>query len=247
MRTDCLRIVTKSLLVMTIAAVLLGGCSNSKLRRTPTVARDTPWFCELNESRDAWDCVQDAELARHPAPTRLPGDPEDPEPAPPAGGAGLDDPAAYQPGPGETPATGAVPVSESGPETPGSASAVPVADDLTDKPALATTAPGEGPGARLLDLSGDLFAVQLIAFNEATPARQFIAERGLDEALELRLARDDEIYHVVLLGVYDTYADASAAVDSHADSLAGIEPWIRPLASVQEGMRAARVRLAGGE
>jgi hypothetical protein len=53
---------------------MVAGCSNSKFRRTPQPSAKTPWFCEMNETHDDWDCVQDAELAKHPKPKRLPGD-----------------------------------------------------------------------------------------------------------------------------------------------------------------------------
>ena len=74
-----------AVLQLLVLAVIMAGCSNSKLRRTPEAERKTPWFCQMNESRDNWECVQDAELARHPKPERLPSDePEVPssKPAP---------------------------------------------------------------------------------------------------------------------------------------------------------------------
>lgn len=60
---------------LALTAIVLSGCSNSQLRRTPASDRGVPWFCEINETRDDWQCLQDAERAAHPKPARLPSDP----------------------------------------------------------------------------------------------------------------------------------------------------------------------------
>ena len=78
MRSDYVTLVSThlhgSLIVAVCCALLVAGCGGSNLRRTPAAERPTPWFCQLNESRDDWECVQDAELARRPRPDRLPTD-----------------------------------------------------------------------------------------------------------------------------------------------------------------------------
>lgn len=251
MRTEYLTIVTRPLLLITISALLLGGCSNSKLRRTPTVVKQSPWFCELNAAGDDWTCVRDEQLARHPRPSRLPGDVPEPAAATDLGpqrdttDPGIDASAAGASSPmgGEdTLATAAAPDQAPPEPTPAAAHA------SNDKPADATPATSGGdPEEQLLALPGDMFVVQLIAFANESQAGQFVAERKLADSLPLRLARGEETYYVVLLGVYDTYADASAAVAARGETLADIEPWIRPLASVQAGLRAAQVLVAAGE
>ena len=51
----------------------IAGCS-ANARNAVEVEPEEPWFCEINEPGDDWDCVQDAGLARAPKPKRLPGD-----------------------------------------------------------------------------------------------------------------------------------------------------------------------------
>jgi septal ring-binding cell division protein DamX len=89
--------------------------------------------------------------------------------------------------------------------------------------------------------------VQLTATETEALANGFISNYDLDsEALmTLELAREDDFYWVVLLGVYDTFAEAEAAVKSLPESLADEQPWIRPLASVQTGITDAEALRMG--
>jgi hypothetical protein len=61
---------------------LSAGCSG---RNNTTNPENEQWFCQSNELGDGWECVQDANLAQVPVPTRMPPEPE-PEPV------NLDDP-----------------------------------------------------------------------------------------------------------------------------------------------------------
>jgi len=216
MRFDYASMAARQILVVALFGLTLSGCSNSKLRRTPEAEAKTPWFCEMNEARDDWDCIQDSELARNPQPARLPGD--EPEP-------GLD------------------------------AAAIPTADATTgrDEPLREVEQTPEAPATMnessplttattvdLLTLPGDLFVVQLIAMANARLAEEFITSRAVDDGISLQLARDGELYHVVLLGdVYDSYGEAQAAAEARSDSLTDIEPWIRTLDSIQSALREA--------
>lgn len=173
--------------VVLLAIVVLAGCSNAQVRRTPITPRPIPWFCQLNEMRDDWQCVQSAELAAHPRPERLPGDP---------------------------PAADAAPI---------------VADGASGLDA-----------SSLLAMPEEGFAVQLIATASRDQADEFVTAHGLAETMTLRLARETEIYYVVLLGAYGSLDAAQSAVDNRPSSLAEIKPWIRPLLSVQAGLLAAQ-------
>lgn len=209
--------------------VIIAGCSNSKLRRTPQAEKKTPWFCEMNEHRDDWDCVQDGDLARNPKPQRLPGDLPVIEaaevPPVPAGDSVTEESSTVAL---VSPAFAVIPVA---PEN-GAAPPAPPADT--------------GADTDLLTLSGSLFAVQLIAMSTVGLAEDFIARHGLDDALSLELAKDGEHYHVVLLGIYETFAEAEAAVENRPESLSGVQPWIRPLESIQTAIREARGLAAAG-
>ena len=44
--------VSRMNLMFLLAVVVLAGCSNAQLKRTPVTPRPTPWFCQINESRE---------------------------------------------------------------------------------------------------------------------------------------------------------------------------------------------------
>lgn len=208
--------------------ILVAGCSNSRLRRTPAAAQNAPWFCQLNEARDDWVCIQDADLARYPRPERLPTDIVEPEPAP-------------------LPVIRPTVTYESEPSQIGASEGSPVATEPTDiagterLPAEAdrTIEPSIEP-VDLMSLPGDMYAVQLIAVANEPLADDFVREREVGNAMTLMLAREGDLYYVVLLGIYESYADAQTAADHRPSSLANVEPWIRSLASIQKGVQEAR-------
>ena len=196
-----------------IVISLLTGCSNAQVRRTPVTDLGEAWFCEMNETRDDWDCVQDEALARNPKPTRLPSDPVEPDP--------FDE---------DVPALPTV-------AAPTEGLANPSATINFDAIAQATARPNTITA--LLERSPEHFAVQLTATETEALANGFISNHDLDsieELVTLELAREDGLYYVVLLGVFDTFAEAEAAVKTLPESLADEQPWIRPLASIQTGI-----------
>ena len=106
--------------------------------------------------------------------------------------------------------------------------------------AAATTRPDSI--AALMERSPEHFAVQLTATETRALADGFIANHDLeefDELITLELAQEEDFYYVILLGIYSTFAEAQAAVDSLPESLAEVQPWIRPLASIQSGIEDA--------
>ncbi len=199
--------------VLIIAAVL-AGCSNAQVRRTPVTDLGEPWFCEMNENRDDWDCVQDEAAARNPQPERLPTDPVEPSP--------FDE---------EAPALPEIAAPTEGLANPSAAiNFDAIAAEVTTRPDSITA---------ILDRSPEHFAVQLTATETQALADGFIANHDLqnmEELITLELAREDDLYYVVLLGMFDTFAEAQAAVDTRPESLAEVQPWIRPLASIQSGI-----------
>jgi hypothetical protein len=205
---------TCSALVM---IALLTGCSNAQVRRTPVTDLGEAWFCEMNEARDDWECVQNDELARNPQPTRLPSDPAEPSP--------FDE---------EVPALPEVAAPSEGLANPSAAI------NFDAIAAAATTRPDSI--AAILERSPEHFAVQLTAMETQALADGFVANHeleNLEDLVTLELAREAEFYYVVLLGVFDTFAEAKAAVDSRPESLAEIQPSIRPLASIQNDIMEA--------
>ena len=228
---------TKTLIscLVLICVVATAGCSGGR-RGTQTAETGTPWFCQMNETRDDWECVQDAELARHPRPERLPTDEPEPMPSPPPT---IVPTVSFEQAAPAIDDTTSENGSTTEAATPTAAAAAAVVETEPDDP---VPEPED-----LMSLSGDMFAVQLVAVANETLADDFITEHELDDALTLLLARETDLYYVVLLGIFESYADAQFAADHRSATLRDVEPWIRPLASVQKGVLAARALIAGSE
>jgi len=193
----------------------LTGCSNTQVRRTPVTDLGEPWFCEINKTRDDWDCVRDEALARNPKPARLPTDPVEENP--------FDE---------ETPALPAQAASAEGLANPGAG---------IDFTAIEQAARTELVSS-ILARPPEQFTVQLTATETRALADGFLRNYGLEtmeDVITLELGREDDLYYVVLLGLYETADDAQAAIEARPESLADIKAWVRPLQPIQDGILQA--------
>lgn len=210
----------RNLIVVLLAALLmtslLSGCSSKKARGTPEAERETPWFCQINESRDDWDCVQDAALAKNPKPKRLPSDPVEANPF------DLDQPLTRK-------------------DTAGLTEAANPSAAINFE--LAQAAIERGKEVSLfLTLPPDQFTVQLTTMESRPFANRFVKDRGLEERedlMVLELAEEGNFYYAVLLGTYEALEDAESAINARPESLTDIKPWIRTLEPIQTGIRDA--------
>ena len=199
-----------------MVVALLTGCSNAQVRRTPVTDLGEPWFCEMNESRDDWDCVRDEALARNPNPERLPSDPVEPDP--------------FE---SDAPAL---------PEETASTAGLANPSGAIDFEAIEDAVVRTDRVRAILALPPDQFAVQLTATETQALADGFVSNYSLsdeEDVFTLELGREDDLYYVVLYGLYETLADAQTAVDERPEALEDIKPWIRPLESIQTGILAA--------
>ncbi len=211
-------------LVALLAVAMIAGCSNSRIRSTPTSEKPTPWFCQIDESRSGWECVQDEDLARHPRPERLPNDP------------------VAEPAPATTPGIiGEMAMVDE--ESITTQIANPSADIDVER-MVAALSRDDSVSARLLEMPEESFAVQLIALDNRQLAEAFVEKHRLEDALIVQLAREDHFYYVVILGLHDTFAEAQAHAETRPSSLADIKPWIRSLGSIQAAIRQAESLLA---
>ena len=218
-------------LFLALAATALTGCAGNRNNAT-TQTRAEPWFCEINESRDNWECVQDETLARTPKPKRLPNDPvEAPEPVVAENEL--------------TPATETVGIANPSAAIDFEAAAAAIGQGATLEPPAAPATPIERDPlvAELMALPGEHLAVQLAAVTSRPLAEAFSRDHELEDTMILELANEDDLYYVVLMGIYAVYAEAQAAVDTRPESLEDIRPWIRPLSAIQSGIRAAEAQL----
>lgn len=237
MRFDISASTTFGTLLIVLCVLTLSACGGSSLRRTPTSERETPWFCQMNETRDNWECVQDAELARRPKPERLPGD-EPPLPEPET--IPLIAPSVIF----EEETASLSEETTADVSMTAAATAVPAAASATADTAAAPSAPADHD---LLSMSPDLYAVQLVAMANEPAAEEFRSSHRIDNALIVQLANDGKLFYVVLLGIYDNFTDAEQAAEQRGASLSGIDPWVRPLDSIQSGLREAESLIASSE
>lgn len=215
----------RNLCAAAVVLTLLAGCSNAQVRRTPVTDLGEAWFCEMNESRDDWDCVQDDALASNPQPTRLPSDPVEPNP--------FDE---------EAPALPVVTTPTAGLANPSAAIDFDALAQATVRPDIITA---------ILERPPEHFAVALATTETQALADGFIANYDLaaiEEITTLELAQDGTFYYIVLLGVFETLEEAQAAVGNLPESMADVQPWIRPVESIQTGIvdaEALRMGLGG--
>jgi septal ring-binding cell division protein DamX len=183
-------------------------------------------------TEDSWDCVQESDPDSR-RPERLPEPAEPPQP-----------PAAEPPPPVQEPSSPPVIVPQSSGSESGVANipteARETVDSVPTEPAAATTgaAQTERP-MKLADVPGDYYAVQLVALDSIAAVEAYVNDHQLEGLSAARIAKDDRLFYVLLLGVYADRPTAQAAVEQLPTSLAGVTPWIRPMRTLQAAMRRA--------
>ena len=227
----------RSLLVL-IALALLGGAGGCRsgttlpLPNPSAVAEGDPnWFCGTGNENGEWACVRDQELDVGAAP------PEPPTRAP----------------------TSLEPTERTTPDRLPEASAGVANDSVlgdeplppTDAPNLAKVAPEESPPAAprdqrggrpdgtvpLVDVPPDYYVVQLVALASKEALEEYAARKGLHGMSAARVERDGELFYVLLLGIFRDRQDADAAAANLPPELAGFDPWVRRVGSLQEAIR----------
>jgi hypothetical protein len=102
--------------------------------------------------------------------------------------------------------------------------------------------------AETLDLEnqpGSLYTVQLMTMSSRERMEAYMAEHAVGDLPIAPLERDGEVYYALLLGIYDTFAEAEQAMTQLPPGLSDKTPWVRSLGSVQTAMR--RVEAAANE
>lgn len=138
----------------------------------------------------------------------------------------IDNPTAYKPAPPPS----AVPPNPNANEIP------PPATDSASLPKhvrLAYTPPKATP---IVELPPEFYAVQLIALSSRQRLEEYAEERQLHRMSAARIARNGELYYVLLLGIYESKTDAENATEDLPRPLDVYDPWIRPLGELQRAM-----------
>ena len=80
-------------------------------------------------------------------------------------------------------------------------------------------------------------AVQLMAMRNRENVDRFVAKHNLQNVLHARIARNGQILHVLILGVYPNLDSARKAVSALPPALRDITPWVRSVGSVHGAMQ----------
>ena len=226
------------LLLLAAACSGRGGASNAVIQQ-PNEA----WFCQIDETGEAWDCVRDDELARSPVPLRMPRPPDAEPIVEPVVEATLPEPAAVPeltaesaPAPAATPAPAPVVEPVVAITPPESAAEPQLTTAPTIQPKYLSLAYQPETKTELSDLPADLFVVQLLAMDTPEGLTSFLDASELNDLTGARVEKDGELFYVLILGVYESEAIARDASAELPDALAGTQPWIRKLSSLQTAM-----------
>jgi septal ring-binding cell division protein DamX len=220
---------------LVVLLFVLTACSNNPTATSTNQAenisraQDKAWFCQMAENGEDWQCVQDARLAKNPKPDRLPVRDQ-------TNKAAADISAATEPDPlSDNSETAQPPADSNSNNEVASAVAAPVTDLPTH---IALSYRPEQPVA-LTDLPADYFAVQLIAVSRKKDLEKFAERHQIRGMSAARILSQDQLFYVLLLGVYESYAYAERAVASLGPPFDTLQPWIRPMAPLQKSMLAA--------
>ena len=200
-------------LILSLGLVACGSKSIS-ITEDNEVAEREPWFCQMDSDAAEWDCVQSAELASNPQPDRLPSPNQ------------LADATATQvqsTQPGE-PTDDVVPASLDR-SNPSATSGMPIYQQLAYQPDEPTS---------LLDLPGDYWAAQIIALPSEEELEEYAAEHNLSGVSAARIAIKDNLFYVLLLGIYESEEIAETAIADLPPPFDIDKPWLRPLQSLQQ-------------
>ena len=215
--------------LLAITLMVLTACANNpgsnSVDQAETIARaqERAWFCQMTELGTDWDCVQDAELARNPKPDRLPG---------------------------RKPAAEASPVTQDEITTPTQDPSLDAAAPVVQQPVPAEPPPVEVPRhialsyrpaepVALLDLPADFYAVQLVAVSSKKDLEEFAERHQIRGMSAARTYSQNQMFYILLLGIYETYDNAELAVDSLGPPFDETQPWIRRVGSLQRAIQAA--------
>lgn len=238
------RVLVFSGLVVTV----LSACSSSTSSTTTYDNKGDDsagggWFCEMSENEEDWNCVRDETLARNPQPVRLP------EP-PPSSAAALesdDSIAAFEPAPSNARAAVPVPANQS---SNAQDTATQSAQQSSAPPPSNMTAQQELPKhvrlsyrprtpVSLMDLPEDFWVVQLVSVSSRETLEKYAIDHNLRGMSAARVWSQNQFFYVLILGIYETYENASESSKDLPPPFDKFPPWIRSVGSLQKAMLEA--------
>ncbi|MFP6814917.1 MAG: SPOR domain-containing protein [Pseudomonadales bacterium] len=250
------------LLIIIFIATLLGcGRGGAVQRGVQPPQAEGEWFCEMAENTEDWACVQDPELARSPVPSRLPQPKSSVVPVAVAATAPLDSPEPEPTSAGRQPPeppppphmeNAVAPITDVAEETDvvektdvvEETDAALQAELASNTETVPETEPAPKTDNSILNMPAEYYAVQLLAMRNQERLEAYVLENNLTDLSAIRIARDGELYHVLLLGIFETWELAKSASREVPPPLDEREPWIRKLGDLQEAMIRGNI-LAG--
>lgn len=100
----------------------------------------------------------------------------------------------------------------------------------------------ESDEAVILNTPNDYFAIQLAALADIGETDSFREQYGIANLLQVRLESNDQLWFVLLAGVYNSYDEAQQVVDNLLEENPDLSPWIRPIAGLQQAINRAKLR-----
>jgi septal ring-binding cell division protein DamX len=94
------------------------------------------------------------------------------------------------------------------------------------------------PSHKVLSAPSSAYTVQLIAMKNLKPVLSYAKQVGIDEPLLATVLDKGQVWHLLLLGIYDNPQSANASKDLWIGTrVLKVEPWIRKLAPLQEAIK----------
>tara|TARA_B100001105_G_scaffold136941_1_gene109780 strand:- start:373 stop:816 length:444 start_codon:yes stop_codon:yes gene_type:complete len=94
-----------------------------------------------------------------------------------------------------------------------------------------------GHAVNLIDLPPEYFAVQLFAVSNKEALEKFVRDKNIPGLSATRIAYGDQLFFVLLLGIYSDESTARLAAANMPTALNDLTPWVRRLGSLQDAMR----------
>ena len=217
--------------IRTISICLALAFTNTQVAADPTEQPDgDAWFCERGEQNKEWVCIESetiiADTAKAPIETTGTLEPvkrdvrplremlENVDPVPEA--ALTSEP---------------TPTSETEPET-----TIPVDSHL---PLYVQLSHKPGQAINISKLPPEFYVVQLMSLTNKSNLESYFGKHKLMGLSAARVESNDAILYVLLLGIYENFANAKQASENMPVPLQEITPWIRSLDSLQKAMLRA--------
>ena len=110
---------------------------------------------------------------------------------------------------------------------------------LSDLPLYVQLSYKPGQPINISKLPPEFYVVQLMSLTEKANLEAYFAKHKLIGLSAARVESNGQILYVLLLGIYENYANAQQASENMPADLSDIKPWIRSLKSLQKAMLRA--------